>query len=258
MNSERMDYAEVAHRISGWIRQQVRNAGADGVTLGLSGGIDSAVVLGLCRRAFNRNVLGVILPCESEEHDMAHALDVADAFDAETVTVELDDLYEDLLLKLPEEGNENARANLKPRLRMTVLYFFANSRDALVVGTSNRSELAVGYFTKHGDGGSDILPIGGLLKMDVRGLARELGVPTHIIEKPPSAGLWPGQTDEQELGLSYDTVDEIVAAMDADREPEADPDDVRRIRKLMASARHKRRMPPVCPVSRIQDVSCVR
>ena len=243
-----MDYAETADQITDWIANQVDDAGVDGVVLGLSGGIDSAVVLALCTRALDDNVLGAILPCESEQHDMLHARQVAETFGAETITVELDDFYEDLLIELPEEGNENARANLKPRLRMAALYFFANSRNALVCGTSNRSELAVGYFTKHGDGGSDILPLGGLLKMEVRGLARQLGVPGHIIDKPPSAGLWPGQTDEAELGLSYDTLDEIVAALDADREPDADPEEIRHVKDLMTAAQHKRRMPPVCPV----------
>lgn len=243
-----MDYAELTDRIAEWIEKKTRDSASQGVVLGLSGGIDSAVVLGLATRALGPNVLGVILPCESARHDLAHARDVAETFGAETVTVELDDLYEDLLIKLPEEGNDNARANLKPRLRMAALYFFANSRNYLVCGTSNKSEMAVGYFTKHGDGGADILPIGGLLKMQVRGVAEEIGVPSHIIKKPPSAGLWPGQTDEEELGMSYRVLDEIVAALDADREPDAPPEAVQRVKGLMRAAQHKRRRPPVCPL----------
>ncbi|MFW5923059.1 MAG: NAD+ synthase [Planctomycetota bacterium] len=243
-----MNYPELIDYISDWIRSQTREADMRGVVLGLSGGIDSAVVLALAKKALGDDVLGVLMPCESEERDMEDALEVAELFDAETLTVRLDGLYEDFLLELPEEGGENARSNLKPRLRMTTLYYLANSRNALVCGTGNRSELAVGYFTKYGDGGADMLPIGGLLKMQVRAVAAELGIPERIIHKAPTAGLWPGQTDEAELGMGYDTLDEIVDALQNERTPEADPEDVRQVKVMMNNARHKRQMPPVCPL----------
>ena len=100
-------------------------------------------------------------------------------------------------------------ANIKPRLRMASLYFIANSLNYLVAGTGNRSEITLGYYTKYGDGGVDVLPIGGLLKSEVRALARELGVPEPMIDKPPTAGLWVGQTDEDEMGFSYDMLEAV-------------------------------------------------
>jgi NAD+ synthase len=132
-------------------------------------------------------------------------------------------------------------ANLKPRLRMTTLYFLANSLDYLVAGTGNRSELSVGYFTKHGDGGSDLLPIGHLVKSEVRALARELKVPAAIIERTPSAGLWIGQRDEEEMGFTY---------ADLERYLEEGPQGVSpalamKIERLIRSTEHKRALPPM-------------
>ncbi len=135
-------------------------------------------------------------------------------------------------------------ANVKPRLRMSALYFIANSLNYLVVGTGNRSELTLGYFTKYGDGGVDLLPIGGLLKSEVRALGRELGVPDRVIDKPPTAGLWVGQTDEAEMGFSYDTLEAYVT-----KGPSAvDKAVAERIERLRKVSDHKRALPPVGPV----------
>ncbi len=244
-----MDAERVAVAISGWISDRVGEARAEGVVLGLSGGLDSAVVGALARRALGANALGVIMPCESGEQDADDAAQVARALSLSTILVELDEPYARLLQSLPP-GPELARANLKPRLRMAALYFLANSRNCLVAGTGNRCEIAVGYFTKYGDGGADILPIGGLLKREVTALAERLGVPERTVRRKPSAGLWPGQTDEDELGMTYEVLDEIVGAIDAGREPKAPPDLVARVRTLMAASRHKKQMPPVCPIPR--------
>ena len=116
------------------------------------------------------------------------------------------------------QGNDLAKANLKPRLRMMILYYFANSQDYLVAGTGNKSELCVGYFTKYGDGGVDILPLGGLLKTEVRKLAKELGIPKEIIDRTPSAGLWKDQTDEGEMGMSYEDLDFCLEAIEKGEE----------------------------------------
>jgi len=134
---------------------------------------------------------------------------------------------------------------VKSRLRMTALYFLANSLNYLVVGTGNRSELAVGYFTKHGDGGADLLPIGGLLKSDVRAAARELGVPQAIVDKAPSAGLWQGQTDEADLGFTYHELERYLT-----KGPEAvAPALAMRIERLMRASEHKRTLPPIPEIS---------
>ena len=240
-----MKMEAVSGQIAAWIAERVRQAGAKGVVVGLSGGVDSAVVLALSRRAVGEEALGVIMPCESPEQDAQDALELAAALDAKTATVELDQPYRELLGSLPE-GSEMARANLKARLRMCTLYFLANTLNYLVAGTGNRSELVVGYFTKYGDGGCDILPIGGLLKGRVRELAGALGIPRKIIDKVPSAGLWAGQTDEGELGLSYQNLDEILGTLDDGRAPEAGADLVARVRGLMAASGHKRALPPIC------------
>jgi len=244
-----MDAERVCTAVSGWISDRVKEAGVEGVVLGLSGGLDSAVVGALAARALGANALGVIMPCESSEEDAADAAETARAVSLNTTVVGLDEPYRRLLDVLPE-GSDLARANLKPRLRMATLYFVANSLGYLVAGTGNRCEIAVGYFTKYGDGGVDILPIGGLLKHEVAALAMHLGVPERIVNRKPSAGLWAGQTDEDELGMSYEVLDEIVGAIDAGRQPDAPPDLVARVRKLMAASSHKKQLPPVCPVPR--------
>ena len=177
-------------------------AKAKGIVMGLSGGVDSCVVAALAKKAVGRNrLLALILPCGSHVSDLADATAMARKFKIKTETIDLTGVYSNLLKILPS-AKGLAKNNLKPRLRMLVLYYFANKLNYLVCGTGNKSELMVGYFTKHGDGGVDILPIGGLLKKQVRALAEELGIPGNIINKPPSAGLWHGQTDEGEMGIT--------------------------------------------------------
>ena len=201
-----MNTAQLAERLVSWIKDRVLAAGGKGVVLGLSGGVDSSVAAVLCQRAFPQNTLAVLMPCYSSQGYMAHARMVADKFSIPTRTVVLDGVFDALLKVLPEEKTDPdarrlAQANIKARLRMVTLYYFANSLKYIVVGAGNRDELALGYFTKYGDGGVDILPLGNLLKGELKELARFLGVPEPIINKPPSADLWEGQTDEGELGL---------------------------------------------------------
>lgn len=237
----------VADRISQWMRERVEEASAQGIVVGLSGGVDSAVVAGLARRAVGENVLGVLMPCHSQPVDAEYARLVAEAFDIKTITVDLGPVYDTLVAALPE-GSDLAQANLKPRLRMATWYFIANTRTYLVAGGGNKTELMVGYFTKYGDGGVDMLPLGDLYKRQVWELAREIGVPQPIIDRPPTAGLWPGQTDEGEMGITYVTLDAILAALAEGREPDAGPDDVAQVRRMVAASEHKRALPPICRV----------
>ncbi|MFZ5918589.1 MAG: NAD(+) synthase [Chloroflexota bacterium] len=239
----------IAEQIRFWLRQQVQQAGAAGIAVGLSGGVDSAVVAGLARQAVDRNVLGVLLPCHSQPVDAEYARLVAEAFEIETLTVDLGPVFDAFTAALPP-GSDMARANLKPRLRMAALYHIANTRHYLVAGTGNKTELAVGYFTKYGDGGVDMLPLGDLLKRQVWALAAEIGVPQPIIERPPTAGLWPGQTDEGEMGLTYAVLDGILAALENGQPPEANPAEVARVQHMMAASEHKRTMPPVFRLKR--------
>lgn len=234
---------ELTRKLTSWIREQVKAADAKGVVLGISGGLDSSVVAVLCKKALPQNTLGVLMPCYSSEIDLSHARLVAQKFDIATTTVTLDSVFDAVKKALPSAGfdaetEKLAQANLKPRLRMLTLYYLANRLGYLVVGSGNRSELEVGYFTKYGDGGVDILPLGNLLKSEVRELARYLGIPEEIISKPPSAGLWPGQTDEGELGISYEELDRYLMSGEASAEAK------QRIEALSRSAAHKRCPPP--------------
>jgi NAD+ synthase len=242
-----------------WLRRRLAQSGARGFICGLSGGIDSAVVARLCQAAAPANTLAVLLPCHSDPQDEADARLVADHFRIPTVRIDLAPAYDVLIEDLsaaakavpPEQLPPGAQpsddirarvpmANVKPRLRMTALYFVANTLNYLVAGTGNRSELAIGYFTKHGDGGVDLLPLGDLIKSEVRTAARELGVPDAILDKAPSAGLWLGQTDEAEMGFSYEVLENHLT-----KGPETvAPALAMRIERLIRQSEHKRTLPP--------------
>ncbi len=237
---------ELANKLTVWIREQVSGAGLHGVVFGLSGGVDSAVTAVLCKRAFPEDCLAVVMPCRSDEADIEDAQTVAGKFQVPTRTITLDEVYESLLGVLPVSefdpaSRKLAEVNLKPRLRMLTLYYLANRLGYLVVGTSNRSEISVGYFTKYGDGGVDILPLGNLVKSQVRELASHLGIPNEIIEKPPSAGLWEGQTDENEMGLTYEELDHYLASGEA-REAVREKVDA-----MITESAHKRATPVIPP-----------
>jgi NAD+ synthase len=227
-----------------WIKRQVSSAGARGAVFGMSGGLDSAVVAALCGRALAGDALGIIMPCMSRSCDADDALVAAEAAGVNTMTINLAPPLESMLASLPR-GCEAAVSNLKPRLRMAALYFVANDRGMLVVGTSNKSERSVGYFTKYGDGGADICPLAGIYKTDLYTMAVNLGVPQSILEKPPSAGLWEGQTDEGEMGITYRELDSILKALEQGRVPSEDPGTVERVRKMMCASEHKRSAVPI-------------
>ncbi len=239
---------DLASRISEWIRERVKDAGAKGVVMGMSGGLDSSVTAVLCKKAFPDTSLGLIMPCFSSKEDVEHAKIVAKKFGIETKEMDISDIFKFFLNTL--EGREYDRnvneeidiavANLKPRLRMICLYYFANKLNYLVVGTGNKSELSVGYFTKYGDGAADILPLGDLLKTEERELAEWLDIPKQILEKVPSADLWTGQTDESEIGMSYDVLDRILLAMESGDFSGCDPELVEKVKQMMKASRHKR------------------
>ncbi|MGB6607012.1 MAG: NAD(+) synthase [Atribacterota bacterium] len=197
-----------------WMEDKVIEAKAKGIVFGLSGGLDSAVVAALSIRIFPQDTLAIIIPCHSLEADINDALDFINKFNIPYKIINVSKVYDSLIHLLNDKEKEEsfklAEANIKSRLRMTTLYYFANELNYLVVGTGNKSELMIGYFTKYGDGGADILPLGNLLKSQVRELAKYLGIPKKIINKPPSAGLWEGQTDEKEIGISYEQLDKYL------------------------------------------------
>ena len=180
-----------------WLSDEVNNAHAKGIVLGLSGGIDSSVLAALGREALGRNgILGVIMPCYSIPEDEADARLLAEALDVNFERVDLSGVFDALCAGVGGNLDSLTMSNIKARLRMVTLYAFAQSRNLLVCGTSNRSEYETGYFTKYGDSGVDLMPLAGFLKRDIREMARLLNVPERIITKAPSAGLYEGQTDE--------------------------------------------------------------
>ena len=202
---------EASLRIA-WMKDVLAKSGTKGYVLGLSGGKDSAVVAALARQA-TENVLGVLLPCQSAHTDRDDALRLAEHFHIATMEINLEPAFLAARSSMHTELgalDPMAEANIKPRLRMLTLYAVAQTRGLLVAGTSNRSERAMGYFTKWGDSGCDISPIADLTVREVLLLGAALGVPDDLLLKPPSAGLWPGQTDEQEMGIRYDAIDEYL------------------------------------------------
>ena len=258
------DYASLADEIAGWLRFQMDQVGASRLVLGLSGGIDSAVVCALSTMAAGPSrVIAAIMPIQSRPEDMRDAELVASAFEVIPRVIDLVPAHDALIDAMPGDGaagledanvdsdrqsvrRQLALANVKPRLRMTTLYYLANRYNALVVGTGNKTELAIGYFTKYGDGGVDVLPLGDLDKTAVRGLARALGVPEAVISKAPSAGLWEGQTDEAEIGVTYEELDRTLASLASEESKGSiPPETMARVSALIATSEHKRRAIPV-------------
>lgn len=240
-----MNPESVVDYLVGWLQQKVREAGKEGVVLGISGGVDSAVAALIAWRAFPGHVMGLLMPCESNLTDLLHAQMLVEENHIPYQIVDMDNAYLLLVaqlesyLKLDGPQGRLLRANLKPRLRMLTLYYSAQARNYLVVGTSNKSEISVGYCTKFGDNAVDVQPLGDLLKHEVFALARYLNVPQPIINKAPSGGLWEGQTDEGEMGVSYAQLDAYLES------GTGTPDVVARIEAMRRASAHKRDLPPV-------------
>lgn len=224
-----------------FIREQLLQSGATGVVLGNSGGKDSALVAILCKRATD-NVKTIILPCGSSRNfgiDRDHALLVARQYGIDTVQVDLTQIKELFTQAIAPVCTltQQASMNINPRLRMITVYAVAQSLGYLVAGTGNRSEYAMGYFTKWGDGAYDFNPISDLTATEIFDFLRFLGAPNEVIDKAPSAGLFEGQTDEQEMGVTYAAIDTYLT------QGTGKPEDIAIIERAHARTAHKRRMP---------------
>lgn len=202
-------YSDYKKYLVNWIRNQVEKSGQKGVLVGMSGGVDSSVVATLAKEAFPENSLGVYLPIGNMGQDLEDAKKVAKKIKIKTKTINLSESFESMK-KAVGVNNKLSIANIKPRLRMTALYSLAQENKYLVLGTDNKAEWILGYFTKYGDGGVDLLPIVHLTKGQVKDMARDMDLPEIIYTKAPTAALWDGQTDEEELGFSYDEVDKYL------------------------------------------------
>ncbi|MBI3859906.1 MAG: NAD+ synthase [Thaumarchaeota archaeon] len=264
MNRPEIDAGVETARITKFVRRVVHGAGAKGVVVGLSGGIDSAVTGELCVRALGRQmVLAILMPSShTAPRDVRDAKWLAERWGVEAKTVGIGMLAREFSEGASIRGTKLAKANLQARLRMTVLYYYANATGRIVAGTGDRSEIELGYFTKFGDGAADFLPIAHLYKTQVVALAKFLGIPSGITSKPPSPGLWPRHRATDELPAGYDVLDLVLKSAIRDRlSPEAVAKEagvpvglVREVVRMNKKSAHKRSLPIFLePLPRLRD-----
>jgi len=235
-----------------FIKTYVQNSGCKRVVLGLSGGIDSSVAAVLCKEALGKNnVLCLFMPDDATPNDdRKHQEIFVKKFDLKCKTIDIGSIIHQIQKACFEKPGKMILSNIKARTRMILLYSYANETNSLVCGTSNKSEMLIGYFTKYGDGGNDFQPLGDLYKTQIYQLAKYLKIPKQLISKPPSAGLWRGQTDEKELGMSYEKLDKILYGLEQRLDvdeiqqiADATKSDINRIRQMIKESQHKRRTP---------------
>ncbi|MBN1330222.1 MAG: NAD+ synthase [Candidatus Heimdallarchaeota archaeon] len=250
---------EVTIKIEKFIQETVKNSHTKGVIIGLSGGIDSSVVAALAVRAIGKDkVIGLILPnaklAQSFEDD---ARILAEQLGIDVKKIPLADFVTAFTKNVDESIAENQLVigNAMARFRMILLYGYSNHLNYLVIGTSNKTELMIGYFTKYGDGGVDFEPCGDLYKTHIRLLAKYLNIPKAIIEKQPTAGLWEGQTDEGEIGITYDLLDLILIGREKGlikdqicSELKIEPHLFDKVENMIKKTEHKRKMPPTLKI----------
>jgi NAD+ synthase len=249
------DYAKIQSDVESFLRESISKAGASGVVFGLSGGIDSAVVAHICAKSFKEKSLALLMPDSrvSPKEETEDALQIVDKLGLDYKLIDISQIHSQFANVL--EPEEKSLGNLRARIRATLLYYHANLKNYLVIGSSDRSEQLIGYFTKFGDGGADVLPIASLYKTQIRLLARHLGVKESIIQKKSSPHLWKGHIAEDEIGASYEEIDSILYCMtdknmslvDIQKTTQIDKDKIEKIHQLYKKSEHKRIMP-----SRIQ------
>src|SRR6476619_7136385 len=200
-----LNYGAIIREITGFISKQVKSRKKNGLVIGLSGGLDSSVCLILATKAIERSkIMGLIMP----KKDINNARDLAKEMKIKYKEIHFEHAKKNLLKRLP--NSKLSSGNFSARLRMALLYHYAYINNLLVLGTSDKSELMIGYFTKFGDGAADMLPLGGLYKSQVKLLGRHLGLSEQIVSQPSSPRFWKGHTAEKEIGLSYNEIDNIL------------------------------------------------
>lgn len=224
------------NNIVSWMKKYLENSGSNGFVLGVSGGIDSAVLALILKKYFSNNYWTYWIDVESSKEDFKHASLI---FEQPYFKYEIIDLKKSFnLIKDELKLSEQIKSNVKSRLRMISLYAKAQEKNYLVLGTTNYIEFKIGYFTKYGDGASDLSPLRNLLKKEVKEIAIYLGVPKEIIDRAPTAGLYENQTDEDEIGLTYETMDDYFSGIDISKE------DKSKIDLKVYNSKHKREDTP--------------
>ncbi len=243
------DYKKISKKIEKFISAYISKSSAKGLVIGLSGGLDSSVVLKLSVNALGRsNVLGLVMPSDTTpREDTTHAIDLAKDLRIRYHIIDIHPLIQKFEEILPED--KEARGNLMARIRMSLLYYYAGINGYLVAGTSDKSEVQIGYFSKFGDGAADIMPIAGLYKTQVRALARYLGIPAAIVQKKSSPRLWKNHLAEEEIGMDYEMIDQILHLLvdkkiklkDATRKLGVPAKHVNKVKDMIEKSLHKRR-----------------
>ncbi|MCS7115242.1 MAG: NAD+ synthase [Candidatus Bathyarchaeota archaeon] len=255
-----LDWQEVEARIKRFIKQYVEHCKAEGIVLGLSGGVDSCTAAALSALAIGGDkVLGLMLP-ERETYnriDIEDAMRVAEKFGFKTEMIDITPTLEAIQSTIPIFNHEDklSKGNLKARLRMIYLYYYANRFNLIVCGSSDKSETMIGYFTKWGDAAADIAPLMDLYKTQVRKLAKYIGIPEDIANKPSSPSLWPGQMAEEEIGIRYEILDLILYGLEHFMKTEEianqlklEKDIVDKVKDRWKHTEHKRRIPPTAKI----------
>ncbi len=244
------DYSLITLTIENFLEDQIKKTNSDGVILGLSGGIDSAVLAYVCKRKLKDKTLALIMPDadvtpDSETDD---ALKMISETGIEHKLIDINPIIAEYSRHV--ESDSKAVGNLRARVRTNILYYYANLKNYLVLGSSDKSEYMIGYFTKFGDGASDIMPIVSLYKLQVREIARHLGVPENVISKKSSPHLWKDHQAEKELGISYEEIDPVLHCLfdknmtvdDAAKVTRIDKSLIEKINQLKVNSEHKRLM----------------
>ena len=242
------DYSVIATRIQEGLKQSIEETDSKGVIFGLSGGIDSAVIAYLCNNAIKEKTLAVIMPDSkiSPESETNDALKIVDSLGIDYKLLDINSIHKEFNMVL--EPEDKALGNLRARIRMNILYYYANLKNLVVLGSSDKSEFNIGYFTKFGDGAADTLPIVSLYKTQVRELAKHLGIDEKIITKKSSPHLWPNHEAEHEIGAEYEQIDSILYCLidkklsveDTAKESQIDNKIVEKIYSMYKNSEHKR------------------
>jgi len=252
-----LNFEEVEKQIGLFLKNVLENSGSKGYVIGLSGGIDSTVALYLAKRNLgNEKLLALIMPEKdvTPEEDINDAINVCEELKIDYKIIEISKIKNEFIKSIDLIADKKTIGNLSPRIRMTILYYFANYFNYLVLGTGDKSELLIGYFTKYGDGGVDVLPLGDLYKTYVRKLGKYLGIPEKIVNKKSSPRLWKGHLAEEEIGISYEILDKILYGLveleysieKISEELNIEKDIIKKIKQRIIENEHKRRGPIIC------------